>query len=102
MTKLAANPSAAITANGEYECASSYAPGDSVTLEVYSARGGASVQPGLVDPDGNFEPLGPAVTDAAASISWKITLGATGRPAVKIDNASGGTALKVATTPVRQ
>lgn len=99
MTKLTNNPSPAITANGEYECHSEYRGGDPVILEVSGSRGGGSIQPGLVDVDGQFAPAAAAVSGSDPS-QWKIELGATGKLAVKIAGATAPS-LKVATTPAR-
>ena len=102
MVFLTENPYNEITEDGEYVCAPNFGPGARyVRMEVFGNRGGGSVQPGLLGPDRQFEPLLAAVTDASQPTAWEVAVGIMGRVAVKISGSSGAT-LGVAVSEVRK
>lgn len=93
--KLLANPSAPITANGEYECHSEYAVGDTVAIEIYGVPGPVQVQPCLIDPAGGFLPL----AAASAIRAFVVQVGTTGKVGFILSGADGTTSLKAASSP---
>lgn len=101
MPTLTTNPSEAITADGEYALAKVYPPGTPpVRVEVYGTRGGGSVQIGVLDPTGSFNPLLAAVTSATDPICWEVDPPYSGRIAVKVNGATSPS-LKIVSSQAR-